>query len=226
MKIREEDLKFQQIEAAFRYIIDNKDIYKSNGLHDIYEFGVYKGASLQKISEFVNYNFREDFDKHPLIYGFDSFKGLPKEQDDLSVFEKFSEGSYNASKDSDTPALDIYKNVFYSGLHIIQKSFDELNISDKYTMMRPALLVHIDCDIYTSTKQALLWLFDNDLIAKNTLIAYDEFTVEGFEESSEKKAHNEVLNIYNEFSSIEVWHSNYNDKTNGKEVRQSIFRIV
>lgn len=225
MKIREEHLKFQQIEAAFRYIVDNKEIYKSNGLHDIYEFGVYKGASLEKISEFITYSFREDFDKHPLIYGFDSFEGLPKEQEGLSVFEKFQEGSYNASKDSSTPIIDVYERVGYSGLHIIAKPFKWLTENDVYSTMRPALLVHIDADLYSSTRLALLWMFNNFLIGDNTLIAYDEFSVEGCE-ASEEKAHNEVFKGLNNFSCEEVWKSIYFDKTNGKKVSQNVFRVI
>src|SRR5690348_6433732 len=93
-------LKYPQIDAAFNYIFDNPKKYnfrlRSNyPLTDIYEFGVYNGSSLTKICNYVREN-KQILGGIPIhVHGFDSFEGLPKEENTVT-FSKFKEGSYTS----------------------------------------------------------------------------------------------------------------------------------
>ena len=43
--------------------------------------------------------------------------------------------------------------------------------------MRPALLVDIDCDLYTSSKQALTFMLESGLLVPGTFVYYDDFSI-------------------------------------------------
>ena len=60
--------------------------------------------------------------------------------------------------------------------------------------MRPARYVEIDCDLYSSTVQALTWLFEEGLIVEGTVLGYDDFYAGGAD--GEKKAHHELMRKY------------------------------
>ena len=55
--------------------------------------------------------------------------------------------------------------------------------------MRPAFLVDIDCDLYTSTSQALRWMLDSGLLVPGSFIYYDDYNEEAWNISPEKHAY-------------------------------------
>jgi hypothetical protein len=58
-----------------------------------------------------------------------------------------------------------------------------------------AALVDIDCDIYTSAKECLSWLFRNDLVDTGTYVAYDDWGgTPGYRDfaDGESRAHREI----------------------------------
>ena len=57
--------------------------------------------------------------------------------------------------------------------------------------MKPALYVDIDADLYSSSLQALEWLFRMGLIVPGTVIGYDDWTFGG--PQGEQRAHREVM---------------------------------
>jgi hypothetical protein len=209
---------YPQIDAAFRYMYDNRSKYtRLNG--DIYEFGVYNGNSLYKICNYIKYN-PQILCGEVCVYGVDSFEGLPAEESGMDVFDKFHEGSYKATKDDLT--IEIVAQSIHKDTYIIKKWFSELNTEDMKTYgFKPALLVHIDCDLYISTRQALSFLMGHGLIVKNTLIAYDEFY--SVENGGESLAHFE---IFDTDQTKEVWHNTYYDKQTKTEIRQSLFEVL
>merc|ERR1719401_1555859 len=72
--------------------------------------------------------------------------------------------------------------------------------------MSPAFYVDVDSDLYTSSIQALDWLFASGLVMPGTLVGYDDFWVnpcsKGGEQlhplqTSEGRAHREIAEKYN-----------------------------
>lgn len=217
-KLSNRDLKYPQIDAAFRYIYDNYNYYPElrNGiLRDVVEFGVYKCGSLRKICGYLRSNF-----PYAYVHGVDSWEGLPNEIEGVDLFDKFTPGSYRAKK----PHVEkLCKALKYDQLELISKPFCDLNEYDALTI-NSCMLIHIDCDLASSTEQALTWCFDNKLIGKHTLVAFDEYkttdTVGG-----------EQLGWYNiheryDFSSEEVWFNKYKDKQTGQRITQSLWEIT
>jgi Tfp pilus assembly protein PilF/predicted O-methyltransferase YrrM len=115
----------------------------------ILEFGVYTGGSIIYIAERL---------KNHKIYGFDSFQGLPE---DWGVTAK--KGQFAVDK---LPALK-------ENIELVVGWFDETLPTFVKQRSGPISLLHIDCDLYSSTKT----IFDNlnDWIVPGTVIVFDEY---------------------------------------------------
>ncbi len=116
----------------------------------ILEFGVYKGETI---------NFIADMLPNRVIYGFDSFEGLPE-----TWRYDFEEKTFAL-----TELPKVRKNV-----KLIKGWFkDTLPNFVKETGETPVAFIHIDCDLYSSTKE----IFENlrEKILPGTIIVFDEF---------------------------------------------------
>ncbi|CAB5221568.1 Macrocin-O-methyltransferase [uncultured Caudovirales phage] len=113
------------------------------------EFGVYKGDSIKKLSNLTNNTF----------YGFDSFEGLP---------EKWRDGSPAGTfKCSPPHHLEEEANI-----KLVVGLFNETLEPFLETHKENVAFVHIDCDLYSSTK----YIFDTleSRIKPGTVILFDE----------------------------------------------------
>lgn len=114
----------------------------------VLEFGVFSGKSINRIAR----------QKALPVYGFDSFEGLP--EDWRAGYEK---GRFNRG---DLPAVE--ENV-----ELIVGWFDRT--LPKFLDEHPgaASLIHIDCDLYSSTQTVLTQL--RPRIVPGTIILFDEY---------------------------------------------------
>jgi len=112
------------------------------------EFGVFSGNTINYISKFTN-------DK---VYGFDSFEGLPEKWRD-----GFDKGAF--TRDGNLPQVN--RNV-----ELIKGVFNEtlLNFIDKHN--KKVSFIHMDADLYSSTKYVLDVL--KDYIDTDCIIVFDE----------------------------------------------------
>lgn len=158
------------------------------------EFGVFKGNS---ILEYYSSYLENSID--PVFFGFDAFKGLPEEKLDLHTPWKVG--------DFDLNGVINPKLLNKKGLEIIPGWFsDTLNEQTKKKFGKKKVgLVHIDCDIYTSTLEVLEFLVVNDLLVDGTLIVYDDWGAwkqAQLQENqaydvAEGRAHKEICEKYN-----------------------------
>jgi len=126
----------------------------SPDLNHVLEFGVYKGTSIGIM--------RQLLPSQKQIFGFDSFEGLPEDWCDAS-------GSVIAPKkrfDTGKNIPDIKGVKFYDGW------FNE-TIPQYIPEAKPIALLHVDCDLYSSTKEVLYSL--NSYIVAGTIIVFDEW---------------------------------------------------
>lgn len=125
------------------------------------EFGVACGATLRQLAEHA-----------PFIYGFDWFKGLPEDWRDYNGNLQDPKGKFACSVPQDLP-----ENVQL----VIGRFEDTLPefIHMEHVALAPMLprfgFVHIDCDLYSSTKFVLDQL---EPYLDGTVIAFDE--IRGF----------------------------------------------
>jgi hypothetical protein len=116
----------------------------------IMEFGVFRGESLRFIAKRVGQE----------VHGFDSFEGLPE---DWTYFQK--KGRFS---------LDGKIPEFREGNVFLHKGWFEDTLP-KFLAGHagPARLIHIDCDIYSSTRTVFALLAPR--IVKGTVIVFDEY---------------------------------------------------
>ncbi len=121
---------------------------KVDGL--IMEFGVYRGASLRAIARRVA----------QVVHGFDSFEGLPQ---DWTFFQKQGRFSLQAQAPHfDEANIRLHKGWFDQTLPPFLAQHPE-----------PARFVHVDCDIYASTRTVLELLTPR--IVSGSVIVFDEY---------------------------------------------------
>jgi hypothetical protein len=129
------------------------------------EFGVFKGESANWLLD----------SKCEKLYLFDSFEGLPKDWN-----EKFKKGHFKCDVPTfNDPRVVLIKGYFEDNIN----KFNEIQFG----------LVHIDCDLYDSTKTIL----NNIKIFKNQIIVFDEFYNINNSENHEYKAFLEFINERN-----------------------------
>lgn len=133
------------------------------------EFGVSEGASIRKIAK---------LNPARMIYGFDSFKGLPEPWGPSPV------GTFKC----DPPLINLSVNTSL----VIGLFQDTL---PHFLLLHPgdASFIHVDSDIYSSAKYVLTTLAER--IVDGTLIAFDEIHAEtDGKDDHEDRAFVEFLN--------------------------------
>lgn len=145
--------KTKQFDVALNYL--HKDY-----IH-ILEFGVYQGNSIKYLKKILKNNYK--------IFGFDSFIGLPEDwinQENKIVGNGFCK---KTAFDAGGNVPDIEGVKFFKGW------FEE-TIPEYLKIAEPIALLHIDCDLYSSTKTVLYNL--KEYIKSGTVIIFDEWIFE------------------------------------------------
>jgi len=117
----------------------------------LFEFGTYKGASINQLAKLM---------PNKRFYGFDSFAGLP---------EGWTAGTHQGGLNANGKLQRVRNNV-----RLIRGFFDaSLPPFLKDCGNEQVAFVHIDCDLYSSTK-TVLDLLKSRLIA-GTVLVFDEY---------------------------------------------------
>lgn len=144
--------KFKTDAETLKYAVEQAKI---NGF--FLEMGVATGKTI---------NFIAALNPKKIIHGFDSFEGLPQDWDRKDRAYNQTVFAYKTPY----PDVPVLKNVsLYKGW------FRNLLPRFKRDVLKeqPIALLHIDCDIYESTKDVFDALGEN--IVKGTIIIFDEF---------------------------------------------------
>ncbi len=137
--------RFPSREALFDYSLSNVNV---EGLY--MEFGVYMGVS-------INYLASKIGDK--TIYGFDSFEGLPED--------------FNVQRKKGTFKLDHLPKVADNVQLVVGYFQDTLKpFLDKHS--DKVAFIHLDADLYLSTKSVLFTLVEYGRFQMGTVIQFDE----------------------------------------------------
>jgi O-methyltransferase len=158
------------------------------GLTDVYEFGVFNGNSTAELSMICSQNgIACDH-----LVGFDSFDGIPKElAEPVQPFwdpdQSSYYGAYNAQLFFNVNTPEEAMNKVYNNIRPLVAShrrltlvpgFYEQSLTDDLPItlgLKKAIIVDIDCDIYSAAKTALQWLFRHKLVDVGTYLFYDDW---------------------------------------------------
>lgn len=150
----------------YQHVLDSGKLTTFNYL----EFGVLNGKSLKWWLANAN---------HPdtRFFGFDTFTGLPE---DWGPFKAGEMNAGNAPPIVNDTRCSFYQGLFQQTLHPFLKSYNNA----------PTTVVHIDCDLYTSTLFVLTTLAPH--LKPGDILLFDEFNVP----LHEFKAFTEWTNAY------------------------------
>ena len=128
--------------------------YASTFIHPNYkhvlEFGVFEGKTINEI--------RQALDESYQVFGFDSFEGLPEDwENTVCMKSHFNTGGAIP----DITNVKFFKGWFEDTIPEYLKEADTIG------------LLHLDCDLYSSTKT----IFDSlhSYIKRGTIIVFDEW---------------------------------------------------
>jgi len=125
------------------------------------EFGVFRGRSINYIARKI---------RPHVIYGFDSFEGLP--EDWRSGYPK---AAFETSVPSVEHNVELHKGWFENTLPEFATSIKE----------KTAAIVHVDCDLYSSTRTIFEHL--GRFIVRGSVVIFDEyFNYPGWREHEHK----------------------------------------
>jgi len=153
------------------------------------EFGVFEGKTLRMIKQ----KMRKYMIDRPL-YGFDSFEGLPEDYTPYYVKGKFKMDSMQYEK------LKRYVMHAKSGMEIVPGYFEDT--LEAFLVKHPGhfAFVHMDADLYSSTKFVLDVLMTHYRLVPGTVIQFDEMFLVGQDDDmwyyDEFQAWNEFVDAY------------------------------
>ena len=158
---------------------------------DLYQFGVYTAGGLKAWVDAIpelNLSFTGQ------IWGFDSFDGMPFEAN-ASAYQSerhlrdpaWQQGGLNARTRMgapDWPSLhaQLVRNIGFepARTHLVRGFYNESLASGaafaRRAGMRPAFLLDIDCDLFSSSKQALEFMLLAGLLVPGTFVYYDDLS--------------------------------------------------
>lgn len=139
-------IKTRSFKNKFNLLKYSLDLAKNEGL--ILEFGVFEGLTIN----FISVNTKK------IVYGFDSFEGLPKDWRD-----GFEKGTF---KTEELPTVN-------NNVKLIKGCFEDSLPLFILENKKYCSFIHIDCDLYSSTKTIFNYL--GDRIKEGTIIVFDEY---------------------------------------------------
>lgn len=142
---------------------------------DILEFGTFRGYSARIIAELmVEYELTGD------LYLFDSFQGLPviNASTDGNSYEVATRGAWfkgAMAVDKNLPAhiRNVLAEILNNRVYLYEGYFED-TLSKELPTKRAAL-VHIDCDLYESTRLVLDTLLKQEILQDGTVICFDDY---------------------------------------------------
>jgi hypothetical protein len=146
-RIEDDKLRAGQL---LNYVLRGKGgLLPSSGL--VLEFGVLEGRSINKLARVL---------EQP-IFGFDSFEGLPEDWDVGNTVIPRETFDRQGSLPQVLPNVVLIKGWFEETLpHFVQLFKD------------PLRLLHVDCDLYSSTRTVFQYV--GDRIVPGTIIVFDD----------------------------------------------------
>jgi hypothetical protein len=128
----------------------------------VLEFGVFQGSTISMIRNLLDDNYK--------VFGFDSFEGLPEDW----INTPCNKGCFTTN--GLVPNIDGVK--FFKGW--FEETIPEYLKDPDTAGLDTIGLLHIDCDLYSSTKTIFKYLYP--YIKSGTIIAFDEWCY-NFDES-------------------------------------------
>lgn len=165
---------------SFLTVEDTIPLFKSYGIPnlDLVEFGVYSGNCLKRLIDGME-SIGKPFNK---VWAADAFVGgLPKETEGLWQNPDWTEHAFDISADKGLKSVEeaiayVHNHVERDNVVYVPGYFAEsLTVGLAKNMGEHSLsYAHVDCDIHSSSLQALTFLFQYKLLCIGAIIRFDD----------------------------------------------------
>ena len=186
----DEKLKFTHILEGINYLRVAGN--KGKELPQTYfEFGCHSGRTFSAAINAAKYLKMDNCE----FFAFDSFKGLP--ETDETQDGVFKTGSFSTSKKDFIKIIKKNTNLNHNDYQIIDGFYESSLTDDLQSKMPKIGMLHIDVDLYSSTKELLK--FVKPLLVNGSLILFDDWYCfkPGIKDSQgEQKAVQEFLELH------------------------------
>lgn len=185
--ISQNQVLVDEIELSKLFDSAIKFIGEKNSLGDYLEFGVFNGTSLSLMFN----SLIKAKNTSSRLFGFDSFEGLPELGPSDSNIVWYP-GQFKCSYETAVNRLKS-RGVDFKRTHLIKGFFSETlndNLINNYEL-KTASIIMIDCDMYSSTKEALE--FSKPFMKDYTIIIFDDWYPLSEKNLGEKKAFEEFM---------------------------------
>jgi hypothetical protein len=171
----------EQFSEVILNCIEKLNVKNTKKPLDYMEFGCYKGDSLIIANKILG-------DMCERYVAFDSFKGLPSNSS-LDSDNLFFEGQFSCSQEEFIDNL--IENRFPVEKLTVNSGFFKETLNKKYDYPKDFKIFMFDCDIYSSTVDALNFFVD--YFEKECIVIFDDWFAGGinFYEKGQKKAFSE-----------------------------------
>jgi hypothetical protein len=176
----------------------------------VLEFGVWVGTSMGKMKKLLPDSYK--------VYGFDSFEGLPEDWVDHNgkLVGSGKKGRFDTKGQvPNIKGVKWMKGWFSDTIPVYLKEAKDI------------ALLHVDCDLYSSTKEVLWGL--NDYIKEGTVIVFDEWFYnhkKAYNDHEQKAFYEWVKDFDREFEFIDYTDPTDSKKKGGQKYETSERKIV
>lgn len=165
--------------------------YKTKLYGDYVEFGVFNGKSMFNAIN-ANNIWKKKFNQRRInyFYGFDSFEGLPKSQpkDIMNNYFIFQEGKFKSDFNEQSLKKELTKLTGEKNILLIKSLYEKISKnSEIFKNNFIAGVVHLDCDLPSSSSQALD-LITNKVIDGSVILLDDFLLYKGNKNYGQQKA--------------------------------------
>ncbi len=145
---------------------------------DVFEFGTYKGYTARILAELIrDFNLQETY-----LRLFDSFEGLPeitsqvdKTSPEVAVDKVWYRGQMALETGIEHSIRHHLSKIIPEQRVVITKGFFENVLPGKLRGLK-ARIVHIDCDLFSSSVTVLENLLQQDVIQDGTILLFDDYS--------------------------------------------------
>jgi hypothetical protein len=165
---------------------------------NLLEFGLYTGNCLRRLidgAEEVKQPFNE-------IWAFDSFKGLPEENEFVECNPDWKKGVFNVCEElgvnTKEEAIEIIRKSISRPINIVEGFFDKSltkELGQKLT--NSVSYLHVDVDMYISTFHAMDWALKYKICKAGAIIRYDDWCSTREYQGGNSLAHIQLEQKYN-----------------------------
>jgi hypothetical protein len=183
-------------------------IYASRLEGDIYEFGTYNGYTARHLALAMTANDRSPATR---LHLFDTFTGFPELNSAIDQTSYEIKAGWEAGGCAAQPGAAARVQRMLSKLLPAERfTINVGSFSDSLTQTaahRPAALIHVDCDLYQSTKIVFDRMLEFETIQDGTVLVFDDFNcARANPEFGERRAMHETFDSHPRFS-CEPWFS-------------------